>query len=99
MKLKIRAHNIVQGVMAFHQRIIDDVASYVPYEDTDDQRQAVWDSEMLLKDLRPLYRRLSLVIRRQRKQKRVNLATLQRRYDVRVKMEQAEDIIAWSLGG
>jgi hypothetical protein len=86
--------------MAFHQRIIDEVALCMPYEDTDEQRQAVWDSEMLLKDLKPLYRKFSLKVRRYRQQRSVYLYdTMKRRQVVRLKMEQAEDIIAWSLGG
>ena len=88
--------------MAFHKRIIDDVALYAPYEDTDEQRQAVWDSEMLLKDLKPLYRKISLQVRRQRANKRLRkylYDTMMRRQVIRLKMEQAEDIIAWSLGG
>ena len=87
--------------MAFHKRILEDISLYVPYEDTDEQRQAVWDAEMLLKDLRPLYRQLSLRIRRYRrdpKGRRHLLKTLERKKIVRQRLDQAEDILAWSLG-
>jgi hypothetical protein len=85
--------------MAFHQRILEDIAMYVPYEDTDEQRQAVWDAEMLLKDLRPLYRQLSLKVRRYRKDRsKYLLTTLERRKIVHRRLNQAEDILAWSLG-
>ena len=85
--------------MAFHQRILEDIAMYVPYEDTDEQRQAVWDAEMLAKDLRPLYRQLSLRVRRYRKERSMYLLkTLERKKTVRQKLDRAEDILAWSLG-
>jgi hypothetical protein len=85
--------------MAFHQRILEDIAMYVPYEDTDEQRQAVWDAEMLAKDLRPLYRQLSLRVRRYRKERsKYLLKTLERKKTVRQKLDRAEDILAWSLG-
>jgi hypothetical protein len=85
--------------MAFHQRILEDIAMYVPYEDTDEQRQAVWDAEMLAKDLRPLYRQLSLRVRRYRKERsKYLLKTLERKKTVRQKLDREEDILAWSLG-
>ena len=85
--------------MAFHQRILEDIAMYVPYEDTDEQRQAVWDAEMLLRDLRPLYRQLSLRVRRYRRERSEYLVkALERKKIVRQKLDRAEDIIAWSMG-
>jgi len=84
--------------MAFHKRILEDIALYVPYDDTDEQRQAVWDAEMLLKDLRPLYRQLSIRVRRYRKERSKHLLkTLERKKNVRQRLDQAEDILAWSL--
>lgn len=72
---------------------------YVPYEDTDEQRQAVWDAEMLLRDLRPLYRQLSLRVRRYRRERSEYLVkALERKKIVRQKLDRAEDIIAWSMG-
>ena len=88
--------------MAFHKRFLEDIAMCAPYEDTDEQRQVVWDCEMLLKDLRPLYRQLSLRVRRCRrdpKGRKYLVNALERKKTVRHKMDQAEDILAWSLGG
>ncbi len=81
--------------MAFHQRIIE-----TPYEDTDEQRQAVWDAEMLLKDLNPLMRRLCLKIRNLRRNGKdiYLLRALERKRDVRKKIDTARAVLDWSLG-
>lgn len=87
--------------MAFHKRFLESVATCEPYEDTDEQRQVVWDCEMLVKDLRPLYRQLSLKARRLRrcsKGRKYLFSTMDRKKVVRRKLDQAEDILAWSRG-
>ena len=81
--------------MAFHQRVME-----VPYEDTDEQRQAVWDAEMLLKDLNPLMRRLCLKVRNLRRNGKDTylLKALERKRDVRRKIDESRAILDWSLG-
>lgn len=87
--------------MAFHKRFLESVATCEPYEGTDEQRQVVWDCEMLARDLRPLYRQLSLRGRRLTrcsKGRDYLFKTLKRKRAVRRKLDQAEDILAWSRG-
>ena len=80
--------------MAFHQRVME-----FPYEDTDEQRQAVWDAEMLLKDLNPLMRRLCLKIRNLRRTGKdvYLLRALERKRDVRKKIDDARAVLDWSF--
>tara|TARA_B100001093_G_scaffold453208_1_gene461761 strand:+ start:125 stop:391 length:267 start_codon:yes stop_codon:yes gene_type:complete len=87
--------------MAFHKRFLESIAMCEPYEDTDEQRQVVWDCEMLVKELRPLYRQLSLKARRLRrcaKGRKYLFSTLDRKKTVLQKLNRAEDILAWSMG-
>ena len=85
--------------MAFHQRILHDIANGMSYEDTDEQRQAAWDSAMLLKELNPLMRRLCLKIRNLRRKgsDKYLLSALERKRDVSKKIADASVIFRWSL--
>ena len=85
--------------MAFHQRILHDITNGVSYEDTDEQRQAAWDSAMLLKELNPLMRRLCLKIRNLRRNgsDKYLLNALERKRVLSKKIADATAIFKWSL--